>query len=51
MVKTSVGDTRIIKKYPTNINSVTADQVRKVAKKYLVSNLKTSVKVNDTLTK
>ena len=51
MVKTSVGDTRIIKKYTTNINSVTADQVRKVAKKYLVSNLKTSVKVNDTLTK
>ena len=51
MVKTSVGDTRIIKKYTTNINAVTADQVRKVAKKYLVSNLKTSVKVNDTLTK
>ena len=51
MVKTSLGDTRIIKKYTTNINSVTADQVRKVAKKYLVSNLKTSVKVNDTLTK
>ena len=51
MVKTSVGDTRIIKKYTTNINSVTADQVRKVAKKYLVSNLKTSVKVNDTPTK
>ena len=51
MVKTSVGDTRIIKKYTTNINSVTADQVRKVAKKYLVSNLKTSVKVNDTSTK
>ena len=51
MVKTSVGDTRIIKKYTANINSVTADQVRKVAKKYLVSNLKTSVKVNDTSTK
>jgi zinc protease len=51
MVKTSVGDTRIIKKYTANINSVTADQVRKVAKKYLVSNLKTSVTVNDTLTK
>ena len=51
MVKTSVGDTRIIKKYTTNINSVTADQVRKVAKKYLVSNLKTSVTVNDTSTK
>ena len=51
MIKTSVGDTRIIKKYTANINSVTAEQVRKVAKKYLVSNLKTSVKVNDTLTK
>ena len=51
MVKTSVGDTRIIKKYTTNISSVTAEQVRKVAKKYLVPNLKTSVKVNDTLTK
>ena len=51
MVKTSVGDTRIIKKYTANINSVTADQVRKVAKKYLVSNLKTSVTVNDTSTK
>ena len=51
MVKTSVGDTRIIKKYTTNINAVTADQVRKVAKKYLVSNLKTSVKVNDASTK
>ena len=51
MVKTSVGDTSIIKKYTTNISSVTAEQVREVAKKYLVSNLKTSVKVNDTLTK
>ena len=51
MIKTSVGDTRIIKKYTANINSVTAEQVRKVAKKYLVSNLKTSVKVNDTLIK
>ena len=51
MVKTSVGDTSIIKKYTTNISSVTAEQVREVAKKYLVSNLKTSVKVNDTLIK
>ena len=32
MIKTSVGDTRIIKKYTANINSVTAEQVRKLLK-------------------
>ena len=47
MAKTSIGDTNIIKEYTSNIGSVTASQVRKVAKKYLVANLKTTVKVND----
>ena len=51
MSKTSVGNIDIIKNYTSNINSVTAEQVRKVARKYFQLNLKTAVKVNDVLTK
>ena len=47
MIKTSIGDISLIDKYTENINKVTASQVRSVAKKYLVSNLKTIVTVND----
>ena len=47
MIKTSIGDIGLIDKYTENINKVTASQVRSVAKKYLVSNLKTIVTVND----
>ena len=47
MVKTSVGDIGIIDKYTSNISSVTALQVREVARKYLVPSLKTTIKVND----
>ena len=47
MIKTSVGDTKIIDQYTANIAAVTAEQVREVAKKYLVSNLQTVVKVNE----
>ena len=47
MAKTSIGDIKIIEDYTANINSVTAEQVRAVAKKYLISSLKTSVSVND----
>ncbi len=47
MAKTSTGDIKIIDDYTANINSVTAEQVRAVAKKYLISGLKTSVSVND----
>jgi len=47
MAKTSIGDIKIIEDYTANINSVTAEQVRKVAKKYLIPSLKTSVSVND----
>ena len=45
MVKTSIGDTKIIEKYTESIASVTAKQVREVARKYLVPNLKTVVKM------
>tara|TARA_B100001250_G_scaffold171901_1_gene148008 strand:- start:2308 stop:3603 length:1296 start_codon:yes stop_codon:yes gene_type:complete len=51
MSKTSVGNIDTIKNYTSNINSVTAEQVRKVARKYFQLNLKTAVKVNDVLTK
>ena len=34
-------------KYTSNISSVTALQVREVARKYLVPSLKTTIKVND----
>lgn len=47
MIKTSIGDISLIDRYTENINKVTASQVRSVAKKYLVSNLKTIVTVND----
>ena len=47
MIKTSIGDISLIDKYTENINKVTASQVRSVAKKYLISNLKTIVTVND----
>lgn len=47
MIKTSVGDTKIIDQYTANIAAITAEQVREVAKKYLVSNLQTVVKVNE----
>ena len=46
MIKTSIGDIKLIDKYTSNIGSVTAEQVRKVARKYLVPNLQTVVKVN-----
>jgi zinc protease len=46
MIKTSIGDISLIDKYTANIGSVTAKQVREVARKYLVSNLKTAVTVN-----
>ena len=46
MIKTSIGDISLIDKYTSNIASVTAKQVREVARKYLISNLKTVVKVN-----
>jgi len=49
MVKTSIGDTKIIEKYTESIASVTAKQVREVARKYLVPNLKTVVKVNENI--
>ena len=44
--KTSIGDISLIDKYTSKIGSVTAKQVREVARKYLVSNLKTVVTVN-----
>ena len=36
MIKTSMGDISVIEEYTSKINSVTAKQVREVAKKYLV---------------
>ena len=47
MIKTSVGSIKVIDEYTSKINSVTAKQVREVAKKYLVKNLKTTVAVNN----
>ena len=46
MIKTSIGDISLVDKYTSNIGSVTAKQVREVARKYFVPNLKTVVKVN-----
>ena len=51
MSKTSMGNIDIIKNYTSNIDSVTAEHVRKVARKYLQPNLKTVVRVNDNLVK
>jgi zinc protease len=47
MIKTSVGSIKVIDEYTSNINAITAQQVREVAKKYLVENLKTTVTVNN----
>ncbi len=47
MVKTSIGDTKIIEEYTSNISAVTAEQVKFVAKKYLVPYRKTLISVND----
>jgi zinc protease len=41
MIKTSIGDIKLIDKYTSNIGSVTAEQVRKVAKKISCSKFKT----------
>lgn len=47
MIKTSIGNIKVIDEYTSKINSVTAKQIREVAKKYLVKNLKTTVIVNN----
>ena len=49
MIKTSVGSIKVIDEYTSNINAITAQQVREVAKKYLVENLKTTVTVNNVI--